>query len=224
MASSWVSLHRGQLCDGMRRGFERCWLCEWGEDAGVLFLRLSTCSYLWTWVQLQREKQGSVPCSVLFFLKKAHLAQIYLLKFFNMAIFSTDPINMFSDKTFWYKKDLKLPSKGNFPLMWSRNFCLLLIFIEPHTGKSRWTFQVSCSLPLLLWLSFLLSWSLCNPTPVSKVFVLLFCSWARLPFSYLPTFHSQDSDCIFLCLHAIVYKYIHKEMHLRNVWKCSFMF
>jgi len=34
--------------------------------------------------------------------KKTHLAQIYLtlLKFFNMTIFSTDPINMFSDKTF----------------------------------------------------------------------------------------------------------------------------
>ena len=120
--------------------------------------------------------------------------------------------------------NIKLPSKGSFLLIWSGNFCLLLIFIEPHTGKSRWTFQVSCSLPLLLWLSFLLSWSLCNPTPVSKVFVLLFCSWARLPFSYLPTFHSQDSNCIFLCLHTIVYKYIDIEMHLRNVWKCSFMF
>lgn len=102
---------------------------------GVLFLTLSIYFYLSTWVQ-----SCKVLCLTLYCTFKFHLAQkcLTLFKYFKMTIFLCCP----SKCVLGYKEDLKLPSKDSFQLIWNRNCCLLLIFIEAQIRKSPWTFLV----------------------------------------------------------------------------------
>lgn len=142
---------------------------------------------------------------------------LILFKYFKVTTLYIGPINVFSGKIFWYKEDLELSSKDSFQLIWSRNFCFLLICIywaadweEPMGFPSLFR-----SFPFYSKIAYC-SLEVCVIYPISTFFVLLFCS-LELPFLYVPAFHFQERAHISLYLHLI-------QMCFRNVFKSSFMF